>query len=87
MEKKELIFLIGFHCRQYRIDKLNKTLEQVEGSDKIKTLSSFEHGKSSNIEHFFKYLNACETKSQRIDFLNSVDKMLQNLRCYDVKRK
>lgn len=67
---------IGQFCRVFRIVELDKTLKEVEGDENIKALSSFEHGKSSNISHLVKYIRACENKEQRLKFLNSLIKIL-----------
>lgn len=56
---------LGKACRKFRMDVLGKTLKQVQGTDSgIKTLSAFEHGRSSNYEHIFKYINACDNEKQ-----------------------
>lgn len=61
--------LLGSHMRTFRIDILDKTLKEVQGSELgIKTLSAFEHGRSSNYEHIFKYINACDSEKQ-VDLL------------------
>lgn len=48
--------MIGNYCRLYRLEK-NKTLGEVGGVENIKNLSAFEHGRSSNINHFIRYIN------------------------------
>ena len=55
--------------RDFRMNILNKTLQDVQGSNEgIKTLSAFEHGRSTNFNHIFKYINACDNEEQ-IDVL------------------
>lgn len=55
--------------RDFRMNILNKTLQDVQGSNEgVKTLSAFEHGRSTNFNHIFKYINACDTEEQ-IDVL------------------
>lgn len=55
--------------RKFRMEVLNKTLQDVQGSSEgIKTLSAFEHGRSTNFNHIFKYINACDNEEQ-IDLL------------------
>lgn len=56
--------ILGNYCRTFRIETLGKTLKEVEQDDYIKTLSAFEHGRSNNYEHVFKYINACDTEEQ-----------------------
>lgn len=56
--------ILGKYCRTFRIETLGKTLKEVEQDDYIKTLSAFEHGRSNNYEHVFKYINACDTEEQ-----------------------
>lgn len=56
---------LGKACRKFRIDVLRKTLKEVQKSESgIKTLSAFEHGRSTNYEHIFKYINACDNERQ-----------------------
>ena len=55
--------------RDFRMNILNKTLQDVQGSNEgIKTLSAFEHGRSTNFNHIFKYINACDNEEQ-VDLL------------------
>lgn len=61
---------IGSFCRLYRIVDLDLPLKEVAKDDSIQLLSSFEHGKSTNIKHLFKYIEACETKEQKMKFLS-----------------
>lgn len=63
---------IGKYCRKYRFNVLELTLREVERGENIKPLSSFEHGRSTNINHLLKYVKACETRQQRIDFLQGL---------------
>ena len=61
MDKRRML---GAMCRNFRIDVLGKTLKEVEGSEDIKLLSAFEHGRSTNYNHFFKYFEACDDEDQ-----------------------
>lgn len=76
MDGKQTLKLIGKYCRDYRLTVLNKTLQEVAGEDNIKTLSSFEHGRSKNLEHLLKYIKKCETKEQKIEFLQGLIKTI-----------
>lgn len=51
---------------------LELTLKEVEGNENIKTLSSFEHGRSTNLEHLLKYVKQCKTQEQKLDFLQGL---------------
>lgn len=68
---------IGNYCRNYRINRLRLTLKEVEGNENIKTLSSFEHGRSTNINHIFKYLAKCPTKQDKLQFLEGFIQLLE----------
>ena len=68
---------IGKYCRKFRITELEMTLKEVEGSENVKALSSFEHGRSSNMVHFVKYLRCCKDKEQRISFLQGLINVLE----------
>lgn len=63
---------IGKYCRNYRITVLELTLKEVEGNENVKTLSSFEHGRSSNLEHLLKYVKQCKTQEQKMNFLQGL---------------
>lgn len=56
--------ILGESCRKFRIEVLDKTLKEVEGSDDIQLLSAFEHGRSTNYNHVFKYVGACDSEKQ-----------------------
>lgn len=57
--------ILGKHMRNFRMEVLNKTLQDVQGSaEGIKGLSAFEHGRSTNFNHMFKYVEACDTEEQ-----------------------
>ena len=74
MDKRRML---GAMCRNFRIDVLGKTLKEVEGSEDVKLLSAFEHGRSTNYKHFFKYFEACDNEDQEqilIDKLKFVAK-------------
>lgn len=47
--------MIGEYCRKYRIEK-GATLIELTGGSQIKTLSAFEMGRSSNINHLKPYI-------------------------------
>ena len=65
--------VLGRMCRNFRLDVLNKTLREVQTSEQgIKALSAFEHGKSSNYEHIFKYINACDNEKQVTIFMDKI---------------
>lgn len=70
--------ILGKHCRQFRIEILEKTLKEVEQDDYIKTLSAFEHGRSNNYEHVFKYINACDSEDQLELFIETLIFVAEN---------
>lgn len=72
MMEKQAFNRIGKYCRNYRLTVLNLTLQEVAGKDNIKTLSSFEHGRSKNIEHLLKYISKCKTREQKLQFLEGL---------------
>lgn len=63
---------IGKYCRNYRLTVLEMTLKEIEDDGNIKTLSSFEHGRSTNLEHLLKYVKHCESKEQKLHFLQGL---------------
>lgn len=68
---------VGAYCREFRMKKLKLRLQDVEGSENIKTLSAFEHGRTKNMEHLFKYVTACNDKQQKLEFLNGLIKVIE----------
>lgn len=69
MDMKE----IGNFCKTFREEELCATLREVcEDTDtNVKTLSAFEHGRSNNIKHIFKYLKMCN-EDQRETFIKTL---------------
>ena len=68
---------IGKYCRKFRIVELEMTLKEVEGSENVKALSSFEHGRSSNMKHLLKYVRKCKDREQRLLFLRGLIDVLE----------
>lgn len=69
--------LINF-CRDFRTEVLKLTLQEIENltSIKVKTLSAFENGRSTNINHLNVYYGLCENKQQRNQFIKGFDKAM-----------
>lgn len=72
MLPKNNMLLIGKYCRKFRINELELTLKDIEGNEDVKTLSAFEHGRSSNINHLLKYVKHCKSLEQQIEFLQGL---------------
>lgn len=73
----QTVKIIGKYCRKFRINELEMTLKEVEGSENVKTLSSFEHGRSSNLKHLLKYVKACKTREQKLKFLQGLINVIE----------
>ena len=56
---------IGSVCKAFRKKVLHLTLEEFCDDVSIKTISSFENGKSTNINHLDLYLNKCTDDFQK----------------------
>ena len=69
---KPIMVKIGNYCRKFRINELELTLRELEGNENVKALSSFEHGRSSNIKHLLKYIRCCKDSEQQIQFLKGL---------------
>lgn len=69
--------LINF-CRDFRTEVLKLTLQEVENISftPVKTLSAFENGRSTNINHLNLYYLLCETQEQRALFIRGFDKAM-----------
>lgn len=59
---------VGEYCKQFRLNELNMTLKDIATDGNIKTISSFEHGKSTNMKHLFKYVDNCQDYKQKLNF-------------------
>ena len=70
---------IGKLCREYRMIHLQATLKEIQGDENIKAISSFEHGRSSNINHFIKYVEYCETKEEKLIFMSWIIKRMEEV--------
>ena len=66
--------LINF-CRDFRTEVLKLTLQEIENLTfiKVKTLSAFENGRSTNINHLNVYYGLCENRQQRNQFIKGFD--------------
>lgn len=76
VKKKDYLIKIGNYCRKFRMYELEMTLEEVAKEDNIKTLSAFEHGRSSNVYHIMKYLFACPNDSYRLGFIQGLNDVM-----------
>lgn len=65
--------MIGEYCREYRISK-GITLNEMSVTYEVnlKTLSAFEHGRSSNIRHLAPYVLLSEKQGDKETFLNGL---------------
>ena len=70
--------LLSF-CKKFRKEILNLTLQEMEYKTGVplKTISSFENGRSTNINHLSIYYSLCETKEQRKQFLDGFDNAMK----------
>lgn len=78
MQQSEKLLIIGTYCKVFRSEILGLTLQQFEEKThaKVKTISAFENGNSSNIAHLFKYLDLCETREMRTEYLRGLNELL-----------
>lgn len=74
---KPIMKRIGNYCRKFRINELELTLREVEGNENVKALSSFEHGRSSNIKHILKYVRCCKDSEQQLQFLKGLINVME----------
>lgn len=68
---------VGLFCRDFRINVLKMTLQDVANLDNFKTLSGFEHGRSKNIMHIYKYIEACSNRTDRINFIRGLCELME----------
>lgn len=63
---------IGNVCRVFRKQVLHLTLDEFCDDVSIKTISSFENGKSTNINHLDLYLDKCTDDFQKDIFITFI---------------
>lgn len=71
-------------CKNFRKRTLNKTLRDIELQQgiNIKTLSAFENGRSSNINHLETYVKACDTEYHVKLLIEGINKsLLEGVNC------
>ena len=62
-------------CKKFRKEVLNLTLHEMGDKTGIplKTISSFENGNSTNINHLNLYYKLCDSKEKREQFIQGFD--------------
>ena len=67
--------VIGQGCKSFRkkVLKLNLHDFSIKTKVNVSTISAFENGNSTNINHLFIYLHTCEDKEQRELFFNMLN--------------
>ena len=67
--------VIGQGCKSFRKQVLKLNLHEFSKKTKVNvsTISAFENGNSTNINHLFIYLHTCEDKEQRELFFNMLN--------------
>ena len=65
-------------CREFRREVLKLTLQDVENisSTPVKTLSAFENGRSTNLNHLNLYYLLCKNEEQRTLFIQGFNKAI-----------
>ena len=73
----EYMKFVGEYCKVYRAITLNMTLKRMSELTDInmKTISAFENGRSTNMDHFIEYSKLGDD-IQRQQFLDGFNKML-----------
>lgn len=67
--------MIGNYCREYRLTH-GITLKELTGEHRVKTLSAFEMGRSSNMEHLKLYVKLSVVKNDTNNFMIGLVKEL-----------
>lgn len=73
----EYMKFVGEYCKVYRAITLNITLKRMSELTDInmKTISAFENGRSTNMEHFIQY-SQLGNDNQREQFLKGFNNIL-----------
>lgn len=71
--------IIGQGCKLFRKQVLKLNLHEFSKKTKINvsTISAFENGNSTNINHLFIYLHSCKSKEQQEMFLNMLNEKIK----------
>ena len=64
--------MLGTYCRNYRLAH-GATLRDIERGENVKALSAFEMGRSTNIDHFMKYLRYSMAIGDVKNFLSNIE--------------
>lgn len=80
MKEENFYIRLGEFCKDFRVNVLDLTLQEVAKDSNFKTLSGFEHGRSKNFLHVIKYVDACKTDEQKSNFIKGVNKITQGLK-------
>lgn len=67
--------VIGQGCKSFRKQVLKLNLHEFSKKTKVNvsTISAFENGNSTNINHLFIYLHSCDNKEQQELFFNMLN--------------
>lgn len=67
--------IIGDGCKEFRKKVLKLSLDDLSKKTNINlsTISAFENGNSTNINHLFMYLHLCESTEQEELFFNMLN--------------
>lgn len=69
--------MIGAFCRDYRLSKGVRLTDLTLGGQ-IKTLSAFEMGNSTNINHLVTYIELSQMLNDSDNFLNLLNEVVKN---------
>lgn len=79
-KQQELKTIIGNYCRYYRSKKVCITLAEMSEKTgvKLKTLSNFENGRSSNVYFIITYMKICERPDLQLGFIQGLNKTIDS---------
>lgn len=71
--------IIGQGCKVFRKQVLNMNLFDFSKKTNVNvsTISAFENGNSTNINHLFIYLHSCKSKEEQEMFLNMLNEKIK----------
>lgn len=81
-EEYNLMVEIGEYCKEFRINDLKLSRQELAPTVKPQTLAQFERGNSTNIKHYIKYFNA-GTPDQQLKFIKGFYDLLKQGEFYD----
>lgn len=68
--------VVGKYCRTFRMEVFGSTLRSMVGVSRVKALSAFEHGRSSNMLLLLEYMREASRQDCLLVFTHGLDNVI-----------